>query len=342
MSNCPFTTGVNDNNFNKRIIPSNLYPINGGMSGDPFSRFNPLTTNTNHQIKNMYATANFKKAYQEHDNIIEKIDYTNKNNTLHNNINDTILDEHIVEYRVNIDSLDRDIKTYPDPFSFTVKFNPLSSGTLRTEVIEKGKMTTINEYFHGAPGPHINKEFRNVKYIKLDTIVLPQATKFKEKDGHIIIDHDYSLMDDRFIVLVIKELDDSTGTRIYSTSDDGIRYDSDDKVVNPPQPFGLIFPDKHLGRKFYLGTPYYSSRVYNSSQLGNIKQLTIQFYDSCGKLLKVDDLLNYQQLRRLELENKPISPSDPRHPLYKNIQVHLSFIIGVVEPQVSTNTKYER
>ncbi len=331
-----------DNNFNKRKVPSNVYPAHGGMNGNPFDRFNPLTPNSMAHMSNNNNFANFGKAYKEHDNIIEKMDYINKNHTLHNNINDTVLDEHIVEYRINIDSLDRDIKTYPDPFSFTVKFNPVSSGTVRTEVLDKGKFTVVNDYFHGAPGPHIAKEFRNVKYIKLDTAVLPQSKKFVLEDGKVTPDRDCMLLDDRFVVLVIKELDDATGTRIYSTSDDGIRIDDDNRTVTPPQPFGLIFPDKLVGRMFYLGTPYYSSRVFNSSQLGNIKQLTIQFYDSSGKLLKVDDIYSYQELKRYELENDPVPVSDPRHPLYKNFQVHLSFIIGVVEPQVSTVTKYEK
>jgi hypothetical protein len=333
-----YTTGVNDNNFNKQKFPSNIFPPQGGYMGNPNGRYNPITTTfrPNH---------NFDQTFKENTAVIERMDYANRGTTVHNNINDVVLDEHIVEYRVNIDSLDRDIKTYPDPFSFVVKFNPVSNGIVRTEVLKKGVFTTINEYFQGAPGPHIEREFRNVKYVKLDTIVLPQAKKFISPDENTDdgIDEYSRLLDDRFVQLVVKELtEDSTGMRIYNTSDDSVRYDTDGAVINPPQPFGLIFPDKLMGRLFYTGTPYYSARVYNSSQLGNIKQLTIQFYDSVGKLLKVDGLFTYQELKKRELEGRPVPISDPRHPLYRNTQVHLSFIIGVVESQIANITKYER
>jgi hypothetical protein len=37
----------------------------------------------------------------------------------------------------------------------------------------------------------------------------------------------------------------------------------------------------------------------------------------------------------------PISTSDIRHPLNRRLQVHVSFIIGVIESQINTNTKFE-
>lgn len=347
--------GFNDNNFNRQKFPSNVYPEHGipnQLNGNPFGRFNPVTTNTLHQMK-QNSMSNFDKSFEKHDPIVEKINYTNQKNVLYNNIADNVLDEIITEYRINIDSLDRDIKVYPDPFCFTVKFNPPSSGTLRTESYKHGKFIAINDFFSGPPKPHIGKEFRNVKYVKLENIVLPQFSDIIEEDvsdtdtsdsdgnaqnGKYILDPDSFLINDRFVALVIKELDIN---RTCSTLDDSVRLDTETgKLITPPKPFGLIFPDKLLGRVYYLGTPYYASTIYNNSNLGHLNQMTIQFYDSCGTPLKFNNLYTFEELVKAEQSGRPIPMSDIRHPLNKKIQVHLSFVVGVVESQINTNTKF--
>lgn len=330
--------GYNDNNFDRRRFPSNEYPPNGGMSGNPFGRFNPLSTNST-QNKNF---TNFNKAYVNQYPMIEQMDYKNYNNTIHNNIGQNVLDEHIVEYKINIDSLDRDIQTYPNPFSFKVQFDALSNGAVRTESRRNGKYEHVNEFFVGAPGPKINKRFRNVKYIKLDSIVLPQYSKTMINENcEMVFDPDSYLVDDRFVILSIDELDDSR--RIYSTGDSGFRVDPDTgKLTNLPKIFGLIFPDTKLGNVYYTGTPYNSNKVYNSSDLGNINKLTIKLYDSCGKLLEFNDLLTYKELKEASDNCEPISTRCLNHPLNKKIQVHLSFIIGVVESQINNDTKFEK
>lgn len=349
--------GFNDNNFNRQKFPSNVYPEHGArnqLTGNPLGRFNPVTTNTLHQM-NQNSMSNFDKSYEKHDPIIEKINYTNQREVLHNNIAEDVLDEHITEYRINIDSLDRDIKVYPDPFCFTVKFNPPSSSTLRTESYQNGKFTAINDFFSGPPKPHIGKEFRNVKYVKLENVVLPQFSDIIEEDvsdnetpdsedslaynSNFKLDPDSFLVDDRFVALAIKELDIN---RTCSTVDDSVRLDTETgKLITPPKPFGLIFPDKLLGRVYYLGTPFYASTIYDNSDLGNLKQLTIQFYDSCGTPLKFNNLFTFDELVRAEQAGHPIPMSNIRHPLNKRIQVHLSFVIGVVESQINKLTKFE-
>jgi len=284
--------------------------------------------------------SNFGKAFQQNQPMIESLDYSNQNDMLHNNIADNLLDEHVVEYRINIDSLDRDIRTYPNPFNFTVKFNPPSSGAVRTEVIKKGKLVPVTDYLEGPPRPHINKEFRNVKYIKLDNIILPQYSNIVEEDDEFKFDKDNFLVDDRYVSLVIEELDCN---RVFCTSDGGVRTDPDTgTMTTPPRPFAHIFPDRLLGKYFYTGTPFYGSKIYKNSLLGNIRALTIQFYNSCGTLLKFDNLYTAKELKDAKNNGEPIPVTDIRHPLNKNFQIHLSFIVGVVESQINTNTKFEK
>ena len=338
--------GTNDNNFNRRGVPSNIYPKNGANTGNPTGRYNPMTTNNQMKIHGTPSMSSFDEAFSKTSPIIEKIDYTNKNELLHNNVGDTVIDEHIIEYRINIDSMDRDISAYPDPFSFVVKFNPPGRNIVQQEVYidpnNKSKGTKIQEtLINGPPRPHINKEFRNVKYIKLENVILPQFTRFTEDpDGKTKFDCESSLIAERYVGLIIKEIENNAN-RTYTTGDDVTKYDeSTGKMYTPKRPFAIIIPDKNL-INYFSGLPYYGSKTYKSSALGNISQLSIEFADSFGKPLKYEGLYTPKEIKQRELDNDPIPTSDIRHPLNRKLQVHLSFVIGVVESQINNNTKYE-
>lgn len=336
--------GTNDNNFNRVGMPSNIYPMNGGLTGNPNGRFNGLSTNTQ-MLMGQNSMSNFNQAYELNQPLIEKIDYTNKNNVLHNNIGDNVLDEHVVEYRLIIDSIDRDIKIYPDPFSFVVRLNPLAKSVVQSEVnLKNGNTKLIETEFPGEPAPFITKEFVNVKYVKLENVILPQFTKTKlkktdEGGTEVVFDPSSILITDRYIYLAIKELDNE---RVYTTFNTSPRVGEDGTSYTAPNPFALIIPDKILGQNYYAGTPYYGSKIYKNSMLGNLTRLSIEFYDSCGKKIEFNDIFNYEELEEYEFEhNKPLPRTDLRHPLNKRIQVTISLIIGVVESQINTQTKFE-
>ena len=304
--------GVNDNNFNRQAFPSNNFVKGIDNGGEITNQFNPLTTTTNN-------LSDFNDAFKQPTPIIEKLDFTNKNEVLHNNIGPNVLDEHVIEYRIMIDSINRDIKYYPDPFSYVVKFNPVNSSTIRTPNNEFIK-------YDGAPTPHIGKQFVNIKYIKLENVILPQCGGIKEENGKYVMDRKDSIITNMYNSLIIEELNNE---RIYTTS------------PNTPNPFSLIIPDKLIGLDYYSGTPYYGSKIYKNSLLGNITQLHIQFADSCGKPLKINDIYTYDDLQQYEYDNDdPFPINDLRHPLNKKIQNHISLIFGVVECQINTNTKF--
>ncbi len=305
--------GVNDNNFNRQIFPSNNFIKNGNHSGEINNHFDPMTTTTN-------SFANFSTAFPTTTPILDKLDFTNKNNVIHNNIAPTVLDEHIVEYRIMLDSVDRDIKCYPDPFSYVVKFNPVGSSSTRT---------SNNEFlkFDGSPKPHINKEFINIKYVKLENVILPQYSNIKEKHGEYVFDSKSIIVTNMYNSLIIEELNNE---RIYTTSD------------TAPVPFALFIPDKLIGTTYYSGTPYYGAKIFKNSLLGNITQLHVQFADSNGIPLKFDNLKTYDDLQQYEYDNgEPFPITDMQHPLNKKIQNHISLIFGVVECQINTNTKFD-
>ena len=90
---------------------------------------------------------------------------------IHHNVSKNVYSEALQEYTIIIDSSDRDITKYPNPFSYRVKFNGLP-GTLDANIMKK---------------------FDYVKYIKLDTGIIPgryyyvkQDTSLNEQDFLIV------------------------------------------------------------------------------------------------------------------------------------------------------------
>jgi hypothetical protein len=74
-----------------------------------------------------------------------------KPTALFNNFNDDGRSDIIREYIVHINSIDRDIIRYPSPFNFLIRCAPLS----------------------GDPNASISRTFENIRYIKIETAVLP-------------------------------------------------------------------------------------------------------------------------------------------------------------------------
>jgi hypothetical protein len=76
--------------------------------------------------------------------------------------------ERLNQYTVNIDSTDRDINLYPNPFKFNIIFNS-------------------DKY---SNKPVIQRKFKDIKYLKLETITLPNEYSIKKEA--LNTDSDYS------------------------------------------------------------------------------------------------------------------------------------------------------
>lgn len=255
--------------------------------------------------------------------VIEKIDYRNKNDVIHNNLGDNLLNERLMEYKINIDGYDRDINTYLDPFKFVVTFDPAPKQSIQTNTFidpidaKKGKYITQTQ-FASSPMPYIDRAFHNVKYVKVDTVVLPQWGKIiKNESDEYIFDPTSSLLKDRFITLKMKELNTST----FCATNNRLAGDT-----------FQLFPDRLLGLDYYVATPYYASKIYPSSQLGNIKKLSIEFFDSFGNPLTYGAVLDPKN-------NDPDSLQNPKN---KKIQPNVNLIFGIVESELNTNTQFAR
>ena len=256
--------------------------------------------------------------------------FMNKNDILHNNLNNILLNEEIREYSVMIDSKDRNYQVYPDPFNYEVKFSPLPKSREKIN----GKYITYEE-----PAPTINDSFNNVRYIKLETIILPFFTKVREAnetthDDEIIstlkVDTTQPLTDNLYTVLSIGEYKD---TNYRSTND--VLSDS----------FATIYHDKRINNTHFLGYTSNGIKTFPPDQLAKIDKMKISFMDPYGQPL------NCQHVDKKIRSNLECTCEDPdgdddtdcfkhnlMHPLNPIFQHHLHFKVGVVEPRLSKKT----
>lgn len=91
---------------------------------------------------------NFEQAYQQPQNIIEKQDYTNKGNMIHNNLGQNLLSEHVVEYKLRLNSIDRNTNKCPSIFKQILIFDELNG---------------------------LFRNLERVKYISIDSLMLPRS-----------------------------------------------------------------------------------------------------------------------------------------------------------------------
>ena len=223
----------------------------------------------------------------------QKTDFSYKNNTLVDNLNDNLLKENVNEYRLNIDSYDRDFILYPDPFSFSLTLAPLASNSKNISKEKSNdiislysknsnyfidEQTFINNTNKGA----ITKDFKNVKFVRLDALLMPRYNTFKinpdwDKDGtmdRFIVDEnpDESLFNDRYVQLRIKELKENNNYSTNALTDNSF----------------IVIPDKQWGNIYYKGLPYYAVKLYQDSSLGNLNKLSFDLFTSFGEQIKIN------------------------------------------------------
>ena len=186
--------------------------------------------------------------------------FNNYGNLMHNNLDKNILNEEIREYSVMIDSKDRNYQIYPDPFTYEVRFNPLPK---KREKIN-GK-TVIYE----DPNPTINDNFTNVKYIKLETIILPFYRKVRLMDE---LDEDNEEIVKKWKVDQTKNLTDNLYTILSIGEYTDTNYRSTNDVL--AESFATIYYDSKISNSHFRGkTSKLNKDTYIMSTVVNIPSL---------------------------------------------------------------------
>lgn len=266
-------------------------------NGNPFDNFNNMTPQTMNMIKS--GMSNFKTSYMPNSPFIEKQDYRNQNNMLHNNLGNNVLAENIVEYSIHMDSIDRNTSIYQNQFKFAVHFNDTTQ-------------------------PCIDKKFKNIKYIRLENVILPHVycvtgtstnNTYTDPSGNKFSDNeDYVMTNNKYLVLKIKEL---ANDRVLSTGN-LIRSDC-----------VKLYFDVELNKFYDSWTTNQNTFVYTNGNLNNVTKLSFELYDPEGNLLL---------FQGIDINNT--NNTNLTYPLNKYTQMTITLIFGVVQNDMNTDPNY--
>lgn len=278
---------------------------------------------------------NFNEVFLQNNNIIDTPNFINNGNLIHNNIDRHLLNEYISEYTIHIDSLNRNFDVFSNPFNFTVTFGGIGQ-TINKRIHNNGNIEST--LCSGQPDPKISRKFKNVKYIKLNHVILPRTnlieliTGLDDNIEYSLGDSTSDLINYKYLILKIKNLGNN---RLFSTND-AIDFDC-----------YILHPDKILGSNNYMWLPTQPIRVFQNSSLSNLDKMIFELQDDEGHLLYVIDasgnvLFTNSILNNLidtKIATDPILLNFKR--IHKIMQMEMELTIGVVENELNTNTKYE-
>ena len=290
------------------------------------NNFNPQSyqsmTNSNMQRNNFY------QGFMPNEPLINKPNFTNTGNVIHNNLGDKLFAEHSTDFQLWINSIDRNTKVYADPFHFTTIFDGVGTST-------SGGTTT-----YGTPAPTIGRRFERVKYVNFSGVFLPRSNIFylPANSPNSVYEMIPTGNDDlsnahRFLILKVDELET---TQIYSTNTSVITESS--FVLTPNQTAGV-------NSVFWVACKN-NSRVYPKSALGNISRLTTGLYDEHGTPITVKSRVtsgstNTDTNYNLSADSNQANPSSELQILNKAMQLNYLFNIGTAEAELNTLTKFE-
>ena len=352
IQNLPFdqstisTSGYNtQENLQKAVTQQQQY-INDYNNYNPITTFDlPETNSSNLENLRNFSQYNINNGFQQNKPIQFMPDTKNKHETLYDNLNDNLLKENVYEYRLNVDSIDRNIELYPDPFNYVIHLGPVTNSGINASVSRtniKNELKMINKKQFNRPNDKLTNDVKNeIKdsmnekiYIFDNPDAIKQYTIKLEKSVNPYIIRDFSNVS--YIKLdcavvpkyssfcinnswdfcrhkhhkknFFKDDYNPLGDRflqIYIKEIQNIRSFGTNSITD--KSFLLIY-DKTLGALYLKLIPYSASKTYKESLLGNLTKLSIQFYDSWGNPLKINTL-NIDFEKNQILNTKIINPN---------------------------------
>jgi hypothetical protein len=242
--------------------------------------------------------------------------FKNSNTLMQNNLADNILIEDIKEYSIYIDSKDRNYEVFPNPFKYKVTFKPPSP---LNEIIKGVR------YKSETPNPTIDDNLKNVKYIRLEHIMLPYYYKIKENE----LDRNYSMLDNLYFIL---NIDEFNGENRYATND----------IL--AKSFGVVYHDYNYNQTHFVGVTKNTKYVFPPDNLGKIDSLTINITDPFGNIYNPDHLDKKIKTcmgcicDQYEEAKEECYFHSLKHPLNPMFQNHIHLKVGVVEPKMNKLT----
>jgi hypothetical protein len=302
-------------------------------------RYGPNTQHIQNQMNtNMFN--NFNQAYEPNKTLIDITDYTNKKHVLHNNLDDNLLNERIVEYSITIDSSDRDITKFPSPFYFQTSFGNINNS------------------------PYIDKNMANVKYVTLNYITIPRTIAIDTSEINLN-NNEFKITPTSSLITAIPPgsynhtnkdpswLLDNLNSRPYLiVKIDGLK---DEHTFGSSPKFGKntiqIKADQRTGDMYIYKPKSNNTIVFANSSLKNINLLTLNLIDEKGKDINIIDH-NGKKIIGQNISNDV--PYDYNAYIQKynhdkfveytncNTQVIYNFTFGIIENELNTKTNYNK
>lgn len=326
--NCFTGCNILDNKISGKSPGYSIENLNCDILNEKNQSYNPnnLFVNNSNNIK----YNDYKQSFTPNRPLIEQYIAQNNGELLHNNLpNGSLLGEGIVEYKINIDSSDRNIDVYPNPFNYTVTFGSLNGQTRESMEWIDSKNKSLGKKkvkYNGTPGPYISREFRNIKFMNIDHLILPKySTVMLDPTDNIFKFEQSSLLTQyKYLILKIKEFVPTS--QMYATNsilESGI----------------MVFPHGNLNDFFYYGNAHFH-KTFNLFQLGNLTKFSVEYYTDTGIPIKY---------RVLDSNGNEISPDtdmanrDKFNNIYNPlIQNFFTLSIGVIENYMNTMVKYDK
>lgn len=231
----------------------------------------------------------------------------------------------IKEYTVLIDSKDRNYQVYPDPFHYTVTFNPLPA----TRELVNGEYV-----YHETPTPVINKDLRQIKYVKLEHVIMPKYRliwNVRNEDGYC-----------QEQVFVHKPITDNLYT-VLSFGRDFIdeNYASTNDVL--ADSFATIYYDSDANATHYNAKISNGVKIFPPNRLGSLNKIHVDFMDPYGEQITcphVDKNILSPMICTChdpegDVGNTDCFKHNLRHPLNPIFQHHIQLKVGVVESYIA-------
>jgi len=129
------TSGYSNEKDLAKAVEQQQQFVNNYNNYKPLSTFDNIETNSAH-LENLRNFSQFgiEKGFESNKPIMFMPDTKNKHDTLYDNLNDNLLKESLKEYRLNIDSIDRDVRIYPDPFNYIITLGPVTNSGIADTV----------------------------------------------------------------------------------------------------------------------------------------------------------------------------------------------------------------
>lgn len=275
--------------------------------------------------------------------LMNQPNYSNQKNTLHNNIGSNVILEQTFDNKIFIDTKFKDHTKHNNPYKFIVKFNGIDPKIENIHTYINNIDYEYHKYINGDTTIVIDRNFKNVSSVTIDTLFLPPIIDFVTDENGSYKSIPSKMLQKRYKYLILK-----------------IHELQNDKTFSNNKSFGresfVMKIDDDSCCDHHRWIPISKHICYPASKLNVINTMTIEICDNYGNIIvptldgkPYDFFAEYKKLidkviylrNNTSIENSnQILLLEPKLKSLKDIilclypEIHLT--ISTLEPQINT------